>query len=282
MQPKPPKLQSKRLLLASFAMLQSAPSSPSAFYHHASRRQSCSAQSPRSQLTAGPASRPKPTTAAAAAAAGAATSAPSQSHSQSQSQSPVLALTHHPQARKREYKNASTQYSPTGFPPTYHARPQPCANTSNPAKLPDASETARIESVPEASRELPQELQEPAEPELRIDPEPVVPPQATRRAHAGEQHAPQGIKREEQKKEATSMSEEQDGPSKRARPEEPGVKVMPLKYETCDVKDLGVLISDMLMELVRLNSGIPLRDGHLTRFHSRYSSLDMSVCTTAY
>jgi hypothetical protein len=44
---------------------------------------------------------------------------------------------------------------------------------------------------------------------------------------------------------------------------------MPLKYETCDSKDLGVLISDMLMELVRLNDGFPLRDGQLTRFHSR-------------
>jgi hypothetical protein len=51
---------------------------------------------------------------------------------------------------------------------------------------------------------------------------------------------------------------------------EPAVKVMPLKYELCDVKELGVLVSDMLMELVRLNSGIPLRDGQLTRFHSRY------------
>ncbi|KAF2633464.1 cyclin-domain-containing protein, partial [Macroventuria anomochaeta] len=56
---------------------------------------------------------------------------------------------------------------------------------------------------------------------------------------------------------------------KRLRPPEATVKVMPLKYETCDVKDLGVLISDMLMELVRLNDGYPLRDGQLTRFHSR-------------
>jgi hypothetical protein len=80
------------------------------------------------------------------------------------------------------------------------------------------------------------------------------------------------VKREEQKNEAAAMSEDELAPSKRARPMEPGVKIMPLKYETCDVKDLGVLISDMLMELVRLNSGIPLRDGHLTRFHSRYCS----------
>ena len=46
---------------------------------------------------------------------------------------------------------------------------------------------------------------------------------------------------------------------------------MPLQYETCDMKDLGVLVSDMLMELVRLNDDMPLRDGQLTRFHSRYT-----------
>jgi hypothetical protein len=45
---------------------------------------------------------------------------------------------------------------------------------------------------------------------------------------------------------------------------------MPLRYETCDVKDLGVLVADMLMELVRLNDERPLQDGQLTRFHSRY------------
>lgn len=43
---------------------------------------------------------------------------------------------------------------------------------------------------------------------------------------------------------------------------------MPEQYETCDVKDLVVLISNMLMELVRFNDDIPLKDGRLTRFHS--------------
>jgi hypothetical protein len=71
-------------------------------------------------------------------------------------------------------------------------------------------------------------------------------------------------------KEASIVSEVPASPAKRARPEEPNVKVMPLQYEMCDVKDLGMLISDMLMELVRLNDGYPLRDGTLTRFHSRY------------
>ncbi|GAB7357745.1 hypothetical protein MBLNU459_g0400t1 [Dothideomycetes sp. NU459] len=49
---------------------------------------------------------------------------------------------------------------------------------------------------------------------------------------------------------------------------EDNVKIMPLKYETCSPKDLGYLISNMLMELIRLNDQIPL-SGRLTRFHSR-------------
>lgn len=44
---------------------------------------------------------------------------------------------------------------------------------------------------------------------------------------------------------------------------------MPRAYETCSAKELGLLISNMLMELIRLNDQIPLRDGKLTRFHSR-------------
>jgi hypothetical protein len=44
---------------------------------------------------------------------------------------------------------------------------------------------------------------------------------------------------------------------------------MPNLYQNCNPKELGVLISSMLMELIRLNDQIPLRDGKLTRFHSR-------------
>ncbi|KAF2148653.1 cyclin-domain-containing protein [Myriangium duriaei CBS 260.36] len=57
---------------------------------------------------------------------------------------------------------------------------------------------------------------------------------------------------------------------KKARTDSRPVKIMPRQYETCDPKDLGVLISDMLMELIRLNDKIPLKDGKLTRFHSRH------------
>lgn len=66
-------------------------------------------------------------------------------------------------------------------------------------------------------------------------------------------------------------------PSKKPRPADPEVKIMPLQYETCDTRDLVILISSMLMELIRYNDTIPLSSGsdqntsasNLTRFHSR-------------
>jgi len=57
--------------------------------------------------------------------------------------------------------------------------------------------------------------------------------------------------------------------AKRLRTGETTVKIMPRRYETCNPRDLGVLIANMLLELIRLNDNIPLRDGKLTRFHSR-------------
>jgi Cyclin len=57
-------------------------------------------------------------------------------------------------------------------------------------------------------------------------------------------------------------------PTKRPR-SQVAKKIMPWRYETCDVKDLVQLIAAMLMELIRFNDAIPLADGRLTRFHSR-------------
>ena len=66
-----------------------------------------------------------------------------------------------------------------------------------------------------------------------------------------------------------TSSPSQGSSPKRARPPKAAAKIMPVKYETCDVRDLVLLISNMLMELVRFNDEIPLQDGKLTRFHSR-------------
>lgn len=56
---------------------------------------------------------------------------------------------------------------------------------------------------------------------------------------------------------------------KRARPSQSDVKLLPRRYENVDTRDLVVLISSMLMELIQFNDKIPLNENRLTRFHSR-------------
>ncbi|KAL9614089.1 MAG: hypothetical protein Q9167_001374 [Letrouitia subvulpina] len=71
-------------------------------------------------------------------------------------------------------------------------------------------------------------------------------------------------------KDSSVPSDSSEGSSpKRARAAKASTKYLPAQYETCDPKDLVVIISNMLMELIRLNDEIPLKDGGLTRFHSR-------------
>lgn len=57
--------------------------------------------------------------------------------------------------------------------------------------------------------------------------------------------------------------------SKRLRSSRSETKTLPAQYEEADTRDLVVLISSMLMELIRFNDKIPLHQGRLTRFHSR-------------
>lgn len=57
--------------------------------------------------------------------------------------------------------------------------------------------------------------------------------------------------------------------SKRAKPEEHPPKILPIRYELCDVEDMVVLIAHMLAELIATNDAIRISNGGLTRFHSR-------------
>ncbi|KAK5072371.1 Pho80p cyclin [Lithohypha guttulata] len=69
--------------------------------------------------------------------------------------------------------------------------------------------------------------------------------------------------KEERRKSSTPSS------AKKMRPESEPARILPLDYSLCAPRDLVLLISSMLMDLIRYNDTIPLRDGHLTRFHSR-------------
>jgi hypothetical protein len=60
-----------------------------------------------------------------------------------------------------------------------------------------------------------------------------------------------------------------ESPSKRAKEAPPVVKLLPRRYELCEIGDIVVLIANMISELIQTNDGLPLRNGVLTRFHSR-------------
>ncbi|KAF2443833.1 cyclin-domain-containing protein [Karstenula rhodostoma CBS 690.94] len=244
-------------MLSSSPHLSSAPASPVATfqnlrkspYHAARRRPSSTCAPPRPQVSSGPSaaqSQPSP----------ALSFAPSPRLINSPRQTPAT----------RKYADAATQYSPDGYPPTYRPHP-PAAPAAPSTQL--SQPTVPIERGVTSAEVT---ITEPPEPVLRVDPQPAVSAQKTQ-PHAATSRdkgeAPARVLQTPRQDEADAAPAEQSSPAKRARPQSGNLKVMPLKYETCDVKDLGVLISDMLMELVRLNDDMPLRDGHLTRFHSR-------------
>ena len=204
-----------------------------------------------------------------------------QSHPQPQPQpqspaapqhSPVPAFARSPHTRRRRYCDSSTQYSPDGFPPTYRPAPsQPAAPaTSSSSSPPHPPPSIPVERGDTSAATT---VTEPPEPTLRTTPQTALPAHgaqpSTRPLSSDADQEPQRILQTPRQHDAAALSTEKSSPAKRARPQSSSLKVMPFKYETCDVKELGILVSDMLMELVRLNDDMPLRDGQLTRFHSR-------------
>ncbi|CAA9963591.1 Cyclin-dependent protein kinase regulator Pho80 [Pyrenophora teres f. maculata] len=268
----------------------SQPPSPNTTFHtpshrpyHASRR--TSASSPRFAVTtaaarrfdAPPNSAPSPVPTVA-------------SSPQAQKRSYVDSGTQYatsPQAQKRSYVDSGTQYTP-GLPPTYQNTDTDTdtnhinltANHGDGDGDGDGAQTNAIPAPLNAAAIAPEArgtasaapvVTEPPEPQLRVTPQPASPAQNAQSQSRPTSHEStrSAVEAAGVTREASTVLQMPASPAKRARPEEPSVKVMPLQYETCDVKDLGILISDMLMELVRLNDGYPLRDGTLTRFHSR-------------
>lgn len=186
--------------------------------------------------------------------------------------SPSVSFAQSPQTRKRSYVDVGTQYTPPGLPPTYH----PPAQITTDIAGRDATQNAPLAAAPalDAPREETSAASvttEPPEPAVRVDPQPFAPaqnaqPQSPRRSKESSRSL---VEQDAVPQAESAVLQMPSSPAKRARPQDANVRVMPFLYETCDVKDLGVLISDMLMELVRINDEQPLRDGTLTRFHSR-------------
>ncbi|TKA66466.1 hypothetical protein B0A55_09203 [Friedmanniomyces simplex] len=177
------------------------------------------------------------------------------------------------------YVDAGTQYSPEGYPPTAgrtvaeavaHVRKRKgdMRSESPHQQQPMGATDIAVAGSSSAARSIPPA---PSEPDLRRDPSAVSTPSQNAPARTTtdlpERTAPSPPPAEPQ--EARSTHGHSSAP-KRSRPSPTDTLTsMPRAYETSNPKDLGILISSMLMELIRLNDQIPLRDGRLTRFHSR-------------
>ncbi|KAL1587597.1 hypothetical protein WHR41_03481 [Cladosporium halotolerans] len=178
---------------------------------------------------------------------------------------------HQRQSRPR-YADAGTQYSPDGYPPT-------AGNKLAAPELKDpelAGGRKRKEGARSRSPQMSPSAKpgtsattDPAEPPVRIDPnDPRAQQQGLKGGRGGKNLPERPAGQQADPEEARSTHGHSSAP-KRPRAESKAAKTMPRAYESCNPKDLGVLIANMLMELIRLNDQIPLRDGRLTRFHSR-------------
>ncbi len=159
--------------------------------------------------------------------------------------------------------DAATQYSPMEpFDPTVPLRAaSPSQAGPRRSHHPADTTTATVTAPPPA-------LAEPPPPEPNISPDnPEVPrtnplsPGKRRKSHDLTAARPSS---------SSVVASIQPSSPKRSKPNQGPPKVLPLRYELCDVEDMVVLISNMLSELIETNDSIALKSGQLTRFHSRY------------
>ncbi|MCJ1225853.1 hypothetical protein MMC12_002502 [Toensbergia leucococca] len=198
----------------------------------------------------------------------------------------------------RSNNNASRRLATCNSPPTHIRQPPPAAFPRHPSRSPTikpykrslsaspkSSSSSLNRSIDVGTQYSPPVLPTLSAPERikararrrdisnspEIPPEPDLGPQMPfKRPEASSSSQPATASSTTLANSSSAGSSSSQGSSpKRARLPKPAIKYMPVQYETCDVKDLVSLISNMLMELVRFNDDIPLKDGRLTRFHSR-------------
>ncbi|DAA79432.1 TPA_exp: Uncharacterized protein A8136_0205 [Trichophyton benhamiae CBS 112371] len=175
---------------------------------------------------------------------------------------------------KRQTVDAGTQYSRPSTP-------------SDPAAAAAAGESSRMPGTAIGTKRTPPDATKviagpgPASaPALSKNPHSQQQPQQQQQSQQQQQQQqqqPQQLPQQQQARQQNQRRQQLDdddrppegSASKRLRPAKPPVKLLPRRYEAADPRDLVVLISSMIMELIRFNDQIPLRDGRLTRFHSR-------------
>lgn len=194
-------------------------------------------------------------------------------------------------------RDFGTQYTPPGFPPTSTTQtvlvepPEPRLEKLSSGGRKENSNSDMDSSSGDVFMTGATSEEDTS---ARNNQAPSTPPTGTGLSishHPGEQplrhHAPsntlagpsdtgKAVKRNESGVSTTSESSSSllntvPSPTKKNKLNSKDLKVMPKDYMSCDVKDLGIVIADMLMELIRLNDRLPPKEGFLTRFHSRYA-----------
>lgn len=153
--------------------------------------------------------------------------------------------------------DSGTQYTPEHYPPTDRRHITSLTSPVIDTRMSDSSVSVKQEDESASASAISHIA--PPEPRLRDNPQPHNPD-----AHPvnGQGTARDGV--------SSASQSDLGSPSKRAKGPKMDSKVMPRDYMKCDVKDLGHVIADMLMELVRINDPLPFKNSSLTRFHSRY------------
>lgn len=144
--------------------------------------------------------------------------------------------------QRSNYQNATTQYSPMSEPS--HNAPEGLTSQKQEGAL---ALIASKDSMPNYT---------------------TPPP---RSSAPEDQHKSPGIKRRQSKDvKETGLSAAPSYTSKRPKSTKTSAKILPVRYEFCEVEDIVILIADMISELIETNDNLPLKDGALTRFHSRF------------
>jgi len=164
-----------------------------------------------------------------------------------------------------KYQDASTQYSPMGeaaknspLVPPVEGKGLQTQNATQSAPLSVPTTALPSHDLTIASSALPEP-----------DPQPQSP--RTKRRQF-----------KETAESSSSTATSQSISPKRTKTAKAAAKVLPARYELCDVEDMVILIADMISELIETNDNLPLRDVVLTRFHSRFVSLPMPCSYLAH
>ncbi|KAI8947296.1 cyclin-domain-containing protein [Xylaria longipes] len=230
-------------------MLTSSPVAPRPTSASASPRDFRYAPRPVSPSTRSPHQSPKITTASLR-----------RRHSKHSAPSPPPASHTSPspsQPRPKQYVgvDAATQYSPMEpFDPTVPLR---AADAPAPRK-PTSSSTA--DNIATRSLPPPEAVEPPVEPSpetAQSNKQSANPLSPTKRRNSHDH----GI--------VSAVGASQSSSPKRTRPNASPPKVLPLRYELCEVEDMVTLIANMIGELIETNDSLAMKSGNLTRFHSR-------------